>query len=93
MPCGLFYHDYLDRFISNGKGVKLLFFITTMFIEIHVLNANSVNPNQTPRSDLGLHCLPGPFNEAAGVNGLNLTKLVLIAMWWPYNVSPYFIIV
>ena len=32
-----------------------------MFIEIHVSNANSVNPDQTPRSaasDLDLHCLP-----------------------------------
>ena len=31
------------------------------FIEIHALNANSVDPDQTPRSvasDLGLHCLP-----------------------------------
>ena len=31
------------------------------FIEIPLFNANSVDPNQTPRSaasDLGLHCLP-----------------------------------
>ena len=35
-------------------------FIATMSIEIAVLNANSVDPDQTPRpaaSDLGLHCL------------------------------------
>ena len=32
-----------------------------MFIDISVSNANSVDPDQTPRfaaSDLGLHCLP-----------------------------------
>ena len=31
------------------------------FVEIPVLNANSVDPDQTPRyaaSDLGLHCFP-----------------------------------
>ena len=34
------------------------------FIEIPAFNANSVNPDQTPRSaasDLGLHCLPMSF--------------------------------
>ena len=40
-----------------------VFFIIT--IEIHVFNANSVDPNQMPHSvvsDLGLHCLPvSPF--------------------------------
>ena len=31
------------------------------FIRMHILHANSVDPDQTPRSvasDLGLHCLP-----------------------------------
>ena len=35
--------------------------IIFFFIEISVFNANSVDPDQTPRSvasDLGLHCLP-----------------------------------
>ena len=35
-------------------------FFITIFVEIHVINANSVDPDQTPRSaasDLGLHCL------------------------------------
>ena len=39
------------------SGVNLLSFI----IEIHVLNANGVDPDQTPpyaASDLGLHYLP-----------------------------------
>ena len=40
-------------------GFFLLFL--SCFIEIRVLNVNSVHPDQTPRSvlsDLGLHCLP-----------------------------------
>ena len=34
------------------------------FVEIPVFSANSVDPDQTPRSvesDLGLHCLPMSF--------------------------------
>ena len=37
------------------------YFLPPSFIEIHLLNANSVDPDQTPRSvasDLGLYCLP-----------------------------------
>ena len=37
------------------------FLILLCFIEIPVFNANSVDPDQTPRSaasDQGLHCLP-----------------------------------
>ena len=40
--------------------VKLVFIINICFIEIPVVNANSEDPDQTPRSaasDLGLHCL------------------------------------
>ena len=36
-------------------------FILTIIIELIVLNTNSTDPDQTPRSaasDLGLHCLP-----------------------------------
>ena len=36
------------------------FLLIPYFVEIHVLNANSADPDQTPRSaasDLGLHCL------------------------------------
>ena len=35
--------------------------VLSFIIEIPVFNANSVDPDQTPRSaasDLGLHCLP-----------------------------------
>ena len=42
------------------KGVSGKF-ILPWFTEIPVLNANSVDPDQTPRSvasDLGLHCFP-----------------------------------
>ena len=59
MPSGLFYINSLDRSISNREGV-LSVFIITMFIEIPVLIANSVDLDQTPRSaasDPGLHCL------------------------------------
>ena len=41
-------------------GVGLVVLLTCS-IEIPLLNANSVDPDQTPRSvesDLGLHCLP-----------------------------------
>ena len=38
-----------------------LFLLLSCFVEISELNANSVDPDQMPRSaaaDLGLHCLP-----------------------------------
>ena len=65
MPSGLSYLNSLDRFISyigmeGGGGVWLLLLLSC-FIGISELNANSVDPDQTPRSaasDLGLHCLP-----------------------------------
>ena len=61
MPSWLFYLNCLDWSIYNKKGVWL-FFITyiAIFLEILVSNANSVGPDQTPRSaasDLGLHYL------------------------------------
>ena len=60
MPNGFFYFNSLDRFISYIRGV-LLVFILSCFVEIPELNANTVDPDQTPHfaaSDLGLHCLP-----------------------------------
>ena len=42
------------------KGVSGQFLLLPCFIEIPVFNANSVDPDQTPRfasCDLGLHCL------------------------------------
>ena len=59
MPSGLFYLSSLDQSISILRGAWSVLIIT-LFIEIPVVNANSVDPDQTPRaaaSDLGLHCL------------------------------------
>ena len=59
MPNGLFYLSFWDRSISNRRDVWLVLIII-VFIAIPVSNANSVDPDQTPRSvasDLGLHCL------------------------------------
>ena len=60
MPIGLCYLNSLDSSISYIRGVWL-FFIVTIFVEMSELIANSVHPDQMPRSeasDLGLHCLP-----------------------------------
>ena len=49
------------------------------FIEIPVFNANSADPDQTPRpaaSDLGLHSLPMPLYWDARLN-VSLSILVL----------------
>ena len=60
MPNGFFYLHSSDRSIPNISDVWSVFIIT-LFIEIFcIFNANSVDPDQTPRSvasDLGLHCL------------------------------------
>ena len=56
MPFELFYLNSLDRFTSYIGGVWLVFIIT-VFERISELNANSADPDQTPRSDLGLQCL------------------------------------
>ena len=52
------------RYVSSPlliEGVSGLISLLLCFIEISLCNANSVDPDQTPRSaasDLGLHCLP-----------------------------------
>ena len=58
VPCGLFFHCKLDKPICHLRDVWSIFFF---FKEIPVVNANSVNPDQTTHSAasaLGLHCLP-----------------------------------
>ena len=43
------------------EGVFGFFLLLPCFIEIHVFNANSADPDQMPHfaaSDLDLHCLP-----------------------------------
>ena len=60
-PSGLFYLNILDRSISSKRGIYLVLLLLYFNKEIPVQNANSVDPDQTPRSsasDLGLHCLP-----------------------------------
>ena len=58
MSNGIF-HISLDTSVSN-LGVSVLFLVLSFIKEIPVLNANSVDPDQTPHSaasDRGLHCL------------------------------------
>ena len=57
MPNGLFYLNSLDCSIFHIRGVWVSL---SCVVEISELSANSVYPDQTPRSaasDLGLHCL------------------------------------
>ena len=59
IPNGFFYLHSLDQ-SSPTYGVSGWFLLLPYFIEIPVLNANSVDPDQMPRSlvsDLGLNCL------------------------------------
>ena len=59
MPSGIFYLKSLDKSISNRRG-SVYFLLLPCFKEFPLFNANTVDPDQTPRSvasDLGLHCL------------------------------------
>ena len=61
------------RLVHFQQKECLVSFISTMIVEIPVLNANSVDPDQTPHfaaSDLGLHCLSMSFYDTPGINGL-----------------------
>ena len=56
MPNKIFYMRFLDRSISNRRGVWLVLLLSC-FIEILVFNANSLDPDQmlpSAVSDLGL---------------------------------------
>ena len=64
-PCQNCFGSLLQRVLSFNpfmppkQGVSGYFLLLAYFIDIPVLNANSVDPDQTPRSaasDLGLHC-------------------------------------
>ena len=48
----------------------LIKFCYYCFIEIPVLDANNVDPDQTPRSDVDLHCLPMTLLGFSRLNGL-----------------------
>ena len=59
MLSGLFHINYLDKYISNIRSVWLVSLLPC-FIAVPVLNADRVDPDQTPHSvafDLGLFCL------------------------------------
>ena len=86
-----FYINSLDMYISHKKGVCLVFIIAKNVIQIFVFNANSVDPDQTPRSavsDLDLHCLPMSLLLMLGRNMLrgNLRytwhRLVNVTFCW-----------
>ena len=71
MSNGLFYLTSLDRSISNRRSIWLVFIIT-MFIEISVFNAKSVDSDQTPHStvsDLVYTVCSCPFYGTPGING------------------------
>ena len=70
MSNGLFHHTSFDQSISKRGGGRCLvsfffsfffFIIISIFIEIPVVNTNSINPYETQHSeasDVGLHYLP-----------------------------------
>ena len=69
---GLFFHNYLDRSISKSRMSGSVLLLPSS-IEIPTLDANSVDPDQTPRSmasDLGLHCLQRSHVWELDINGL-----------------------
>ena len=51
------------------------FLLVLCFIEIPIINANSIDPDHTPRfaaSDLGLHCLPVTILGVSRLKWLNM---------------------
>ena len=64
MLSGLFYLNSLDRSVSKWKDVRFVLLVPS-FIEIPVLNSNSVYTDQTPR-----YVCKGPINEMLGIIGL-----------------------
>ena len=93
MPSGLFYLNSLDKSISYIRGAWLVFIIVR---EISELNANSVDPDQTPHSaasDLGLHGLPMSLLWDARLEwfhiyfSLEIPKKVLQHLIWVCTVS------
>ena len=47
------------------------FLLLSCFAELSELNANSVDPDQMPHSDLGLLCLSMSLYGTLGLNGLS----------------------
>ena len=55
------------RIANNVWSVYLFVGAASYFLETSVFNAKGVDPNQTPHSDLGLHCLPMSLLWDAGL--------------------------
>ena len=65
----------------NLRDVWFVFIIFQILQNFLHFYANSIDPDQMPRSaasDLGLHYLPCPFNGTLGINGLSKHSFVLI---------------
>ena len=82
MPSGLSYLNFLDMSISSRRGCLGSFYYCLLpcFIENPLINANSVDPDQTPRSaasDLGLRCLPKSLLRDARHKWVNINLLCL----------------
>ena len=89
MPNGLSHLNSFDRFISYTRGVSLVFVISC-FEEISKLNANSLDPDQTPHiaaSDLGLRCLPMSLLWDARRKGVRLPRPFIQSSLYQANMS------
>ena len=75
MPSGRFYLNSSDRSISYIR-VTGLFLLLSCFIEISVLNTNSLDLDQKPQS-LGLHCLSLSLLWDARLKGLKGLQLAV----------------
>ena len=65
------------------EGMSGWFLLLPCFKEVPVLNANSVDRDQTPRSaasDLGLHCLPMSLKWCISLYINTLIRIVFLAI-------------
>ena len=69
MPSGLFFFNSLDRSISSKRGVWLVLLLP-WFTDIPLFNANSVDPDQTPRLIWVYAVCQCPFYGKLDLNGL-----------------------
>ena len=99
MPSGLFYLNYLDRSISYIRGLSAWLSLLLCVVEISELNANSVDPDQTPcsaASDQGQNHLPMPLLWDARLKWLINYIFPFITKTYLYNfypLKPHFYIV
>ena len=62
------------------EGCLVIFLVSLCFIEVSVLNANSVDTGGTPQnaaSDLGLHCLPIIILGISRLKSVNQTASII----------------